>query len=58
MKFKVIRYFSTFCTYEIEAKDDDEAYQKSKELPADENEIMSHLEDMNDIDEIEISENN
>ena len=54
--FTVRRYFSTFCELQIEAKDKDEAYQKSKDMFLPEDQIMSNLEDWTDCDETE--ENN
>lgn len=53
MKFFVRRYFSGFCTYEINADDEDLAYEKAKNLPIDEAEILSNLEGWEDCDEVE-----
>lgn len=53
MKFLVRRYFSSFCTYEISADDEHSAYEKAKNLPIDEAEILSNLEGWEDCDEME-----
>lgn len=44
MKFIVRRYFSGYCSYEIEAVHEDEAYEKSLHLPINESEVISTLE--------------
>jgi len=53
MKFLVRRYFSSFCTYEINTDDEHSAYEKAKYLPIDEAEILSNLEGWEDCDEVE-----
>lgn len=57
MKFLVRRYFSGFCSYEIDADDENSAYEKAKTRPTDKDEILSTLEDWKECDEI-IPENN
>ena len=52
MKFLVRRYFSSFCTYEINADDEHSAYEKAKNLTIDEAEIFSNLEGWEDCDEV------
>lgn len=52
MKFLVKRYFSGFCSYEIDANDEISAYEKAKALPKDEAEILSNLEDWKECDEV------
>ncbi len=52
MKFLVRRYFSGFCSYEIEADDEISAYEKAKKLPLDEAEILCSLEECEDCDEV------
>ena len=52
MKFLVRRYFSGFCSNEIDADDDNSAYEKAKALPIDEDEILSSLEDWKECDEV------
>ena len=54
--FTVRRYFSTFCELQIKAKDDNEAYQKSKDMSIPEDEIMLNLEEWTDCDEVEEDE--
>lgn len=57
-KFEVRIYHSSFCTYEVEAENSDEAILKAKKLQIDENEIMSNLEEWSEANEaIKISEN-
>ena len=58
MKFLVRRYYSGYCTYEVEAESEDEAYNTAIDLPIDEGEILSTLEDWSDADEVEIIEDN
>lgn len=52
MKFLVRRYFSGFCSYEINADDENSAYEKAKALPIDKDEILSTLEDWKECDEV------
>ena len=33
MKFIVRKYYSGYCTYEIEAENEDEAYSLAKDIP-------------------------
>ena len=54
MKFLVRRYYSGFCTHEVEAEDEDAAYNIAIGLPLDEGEILSTLEDWSDADEVEV----
>jgi hypothetical protein len=53
MKFIVRRYFSGYCTYEINAPTRDAACEKARNMPIDEDEILLTLEDWKDCDEIE-----
>ncbi|MBE0426230.1 MAG: hypothetical protein IBX72_06250 [Nitrospirae bacterium] len=54
MKFIVRRYFSGYCSCEIEAENEDEAYEKAVNLPIDQGEILSTLEEWTDSDEVEL----
>ena len=56
MKFFVRRYYSGFCTHEVEAADEDAAYEIARDLPIDEDEILSTLEDWRHADEVEVIE--
>ena len=58
MKFLVRRYYSGFCTYEVEAEDEDAAYDIAINLPIDEGEILSTLEGWRHADEVEVIEDN
>ena len=53
MKFIIRRYFSGYCTYEIDASDKDTAFEKAINLPVKSDEIVSTLEDWKDCDEVE-----
>lgn len=57
MKFMVRRYFSGYCTYEINAPDESAAYEKARSMPIHEDEILTTLEDWNFCDEVELSSN-
>ena len=56
MKFLVRRYYSGYCSYEVEAENEDAAYDSAIGLPIDEGEILSTLEDWSDADEVEVIE--
>ncbi len=56
MKFLVRRYYSGFCTHEVEAEDEHAAYNIARNLPIDEGEILSTLEDWRYADEVEVIE--
>ena len=58
MKFLVRRYYSGFCTHEVEAEDEHAAYNILIDLPIDEGEILSTLEDWRYADEVEVIEDN
>ena len=55
-KFKVRIFYSSFCTYEVEAENEDEAVLKARNLEIDQNEIMLQLESFKEADEAEILE--
>jgi uncharacterized protein (DUF1015 family) len=46
-------YFSGYCTYKIEAKDESEAVIKARDLPIKRKEILSNLENWKDADTAE-----
>ena len=50
-KFNVRIYYSSFCSYEIDAEDENEAILKARELPRNETEILENIEDWQDADE-------
>jgi len=52
MKFIVRKFYSGYCTYEVQADNEDEAYEKTKELKIDEREIIETLEEWKECDEI------
>lgn len=53
MKFIVRRYFPGYCSYEIEAENKGEAYEKAISLPIDEDEVLSTLEAWRECDQVE-----
>jgi len=52
VKFLVRRYFSGYCTYEIEAHDEETAYHASFHEPLKTDEILQTLQDWRDCDEV------
>jgi len=52
MKFIVRKYFSGFCSYEVDAPDKEYAYEKTKSLPVKEDEILNSLEEWKECDEV------
>ena len=54
MKFIVRKYYSGYCTYEVEAKDEDTAYELAGNLPINESELLLTLEEWEECDEVEI----
>jgi hypothetical protein len=58
MKYEVLRYYSTFVSYEIEADNEEEAYNKTKELKIDLTELQNNLENWKEADEIGKLEDN
>lgn len=53
MKFIVKRYYSGYCTHEIEAENSDEAYEIAKNLPFNETELLATMEKWAECDEVE-----
>ncbi|MBI4811502.1 MAG: hypothetical protein HY800_08735 [Ignavibacteriales bacterium] len=49
-KFEVKIYYSGFCTYEVEAKNEDEAILEARKLSINKKEISSNLQNWNDAD--------
>jgi len=49
-KFEVKNYYSSFCTYEVEAINQDEAILKARSFEIDKNEILSNLENWKEAD--------
>jgi hypothetical protein len=58
MKFLIRKYYSGYCTHEIEAKNEDIAYELARKLPIKQSEILETLEEWDDCDEIEIVQSN
>lgn len=58
MKFNVRKYYSGYCSYEVEAKNENQAYVATKKLPINYEEILRTLEDWEDCNEVEPIENN
>jgi len=53
MEFTVRRYFSGYCSYDIEAENEDEAYARAISLPIEEDEVLSTLEAWRECDQVE-----
>lgn len=56
-EFAVKLYYSSFCEYQIEAKDIEEAILRARELPIDEEQIIQNLEVWSNADEAEYCSN-
>lgn len=53
MKYLIKKYFSGYCTYEVDAENEDKAYELVRGLPIDYYEVSSTLEKWEECDEIE-----
>ena len=51
-QFEVEIYYSGFCTYQIEAKTEEEAIIKARERQADRNELLSNIESWKEADTV------
>lgn len=56
MEYLIKRYFSGFCTNQVQAENDDEALEIARRLPIDYDEICQTLENWEDCDEVEMDE--
>lgn len=56
-KYEVKIYYSSFCTYEIDAKNEEQAIKKARNLEINRNEILSNLENWKEADEAFETEN-
>ncbi|MDR2632394.1 MAG: hypothetical protein LBC51_02055 [Treponema sp.] len=52
-KYDVHIYYSSFCSYTIEAKDESDAIEKGRRINVNTNEILSNLENWKDADTAE-----
>lgn len=52
-KFEVNIYYSSFCTYEVEADNMDEAIKKARKINTNENNILTNLENWEEADTAE-----
>jgi hypothetical protein len=50
-KFEVRIYYSGFCTYEVEAKNEEESIEKGRMLEINKNELWTNLENWKEADE-------
>lgn len=50
-RFEVNLYYSSFCTREVEAENEEEAILKARNLDLDTTQILANLESWNDLDE-------
>lgn len=53
MQFVIRKYHSGYCTYEIEADDEEQAYKMMKGMPIGYDEVLETLEPWEDCDEVE-----
>ena len=58
MKFLIRKYYSGYCSYEIEANDEAQACDMVKEMPPNYDEVLETLEDWEECNEIELIPNN
>ncbi len=56
-KFEVKIYYSSFCTYTIEAKDEEDAILKARNMPVKNNEILCNLENWKEADTVQNEKN-
>ena len=56
MKYTVKLYYSSFCTYEVEAENEKQALKIATTMKIDNNEIMQNLQDWDEPTEIEMYE--
>ena len=54
-KFEVKIYYSGFCTYQIEAKNEAEAITKARNRQIDSIELLSNLENWKEADTVELN---
>jgi hypothetical protein len=54
-KFEVKIYYSCFCTYQIEAKNEAEAITKARNRQIDSIELLSNLENWKEADTVELN---
>lgn len=54
MRFVVRRYYSGFCTYEIESDREDQAYAIAQGMPKNNGEILETLESWEECDQVEL----
>ena len=52
MKFVVRKYYSGFCRYEIEADNEEKAYEMVEGMPVNYDEVLETLEDWEECNEI------
>jgi len=57
MKFVVRKYYSGYCNYEVEANNEDQAYEMVKDTPPNYDEVLETLEDWEECNEVESIEN-
>ena len=53
MKFAVRKYYSGYCSYEVEANSEDQAYEMVKDMLPNYDEVLETLEDWEECNEIE-----
>ena len=58
MRFLIRKYYSGYCSYEIEANDENQAYEMVGKFPINYDEILEMLQDWEECNEIEPVGNN
>ncbi len=56
-KYEVKIYYTGFCTYEIDAENEEQAITKARNLEINRNEILSNIENWKEADEAFETEN-
>lgn len=54
-KFEVTIFYSSFCNYKVEAENEEEAILKARDLPINQNEVFSNIENWQEADTAEIN---
>lgn len=49
-KFEVHVYYSSFCTYEVEAATEEQAIIKARQFEIEENELLANVENWEEVD--------
>lgn len=53
MKFLIRKFYSGYCTYEVDAESEEQAYEMVQGMPINYDEVVQTLEEWEECDEIE-----